>query len=149
LLDVQFLRLNAHEFLLKTQHLRRNAQIYSIKALFQRSNAENVSFKTQHLRQNAKEFMFEQLRYLPSNIEHMITANEYEKSRTPTLQLQFNRRTSITGLQGRVIVPIITEAQCQGFILTYQRPRDHAIDFMSTAVCISYSAQDFMPKTCW
>jgi len=86
LLDVQFLRLNAHEFSLETQHLRRNAQDYSIKA------AENISFKTQHLRQNAKEFTFEQLRYLPSNIEHMITANEYEKSRTPTLQLQFNRR---------------------------------------------------------
>ena len=53
---------------------------------------------------------------------------------------------SIARLRGRVLVPRITKAQCRGLILTYHCPRNHAIDFMSTAVCISCSARDFMPK---
>ena len=54
---------------------------------------------------------------------------------------------SVTRLRGRVRISYSTEAQCQGSIPTFQRPRAHARDLMSMAKCQNRKAQDCMPET--
>ena len=56
---------------------------------------------------------------------------------------------SVARLRGRVCVSYSTKAQCRGLILTSQRPRDNARDFVSIAKCQNFKAQDCMSETLW